>query len=1180
MSRPRQIAIIIAIIMVTGLLLTTFALPVIVRSQLEKRVSSATDRQCSVGGVSINPLNWSVQVRGVKLSEKNSNALFVSFSSVKLRVSPTSLWRLAPVVAELKVTSPYLHLERTAANSYNFSDILTQKSTEKRDKPASFSLNNIIVENGRIAFDDNALSRPTQHRIAQLSLQIPFISNISYLADRYIDPKLSADINGAHFAFNGKLKPFTRGLEATLEINLQAVNIPYYAAYFPSELPVKFRKGRLSTALTISHLLSQDDKPDIKISGLADIKDLEIRDRSGEELLSLAEVTADIRQLALLTRRYELDSLAIAAPHLYLHGDKDGSWNLSRLSRKKTAAAETAESPAAASKKVTAAVYLQSLRLTDGAVTLRDERPQGGNSAEFRQVTFNVDNFTTQGERPASYSLSLTSARNEAATATGNIAMEPFAVSARIALTDIVHEVYYPYMLHILTDPVRGRFDCRGDLAYSAAKGLTLEQVMLRLKGTKVPFGRFDDARLPLIVAEGGSLNLQERTVSFAKVAATGGTVTLSRDNTGKLSTSLLLREKPPTALAAPRKEEGKPFSWRIGKVALNGLRLSFTDGTRADKPRFDFNNINGALSSITGPKLSEMPVELRFAYGAKGSVTATGRIKGLPTGFKGALVVRNFPFADFGAYLPEEIKIALIDGKLDTKLSLDLTVQKSKLAGSFHGEGEVRDFYSVDGDEEEDLLKWESLLLGKFSGTIEPFSLQMAGLSLNNYYARVIVNKNGRINFQDIYRPAAREPALAAATPAVSSAVTAEPPQKKNIRIDTVTLSEGAIDFSDYHLNRDFSTTMLNLGGKINGLSSETGSAADVDLRGNLENHSPLKISGRINPLADDLLLDMQIAFSEIELTPLTPYSGTYLGYAIDKGKLSLALKYKIEQKKLTAENKVFIDQFTFGEKIESARATSLPVRLGIALLKDRNGEIHLDLPLSGRTDSPEFSIWGLVGQVLKNLLIKAATSPLALLQASFGGGADFSSILFAPGVSRITSSEEEKLISLAKALTDRPGIRLEVTGFADRERDPEGVRNELLLKKMKSEKFLALAKEKRESGGLSPDLMEIPLSEYSKWLKAVYEKEKFPRPRTIIGTLKALPDEEMKKLILANTTVGEQQLRNLARERAVTVMNFLLWKGKLSADRFFEKSGDPFAPPANDSRAGGRVEFGVVAN
>ncbi|MBP1729107.1 MAG: repeat protein, partial [Deltaproteobacteria bacterium] len=1085
MSRRRKIAVAVAIVMVTGLLFTAFVLPLIVRGQLEQQIGSATDRQCTVNGVAINPLNWSAEVRGLKLSEKNSKALFVSFSSVKLRVSPTSLWRLAPVVAELKVTSPYLHLERTAANSYNFSDILAKNSSKKSDKPASFSLNNIVVENGRVAFDDNALSRPAKHTVEQLSLQIPFISNISYFADKYVDPKLSANVNGAHFDFAGKMKPFEKGLEASLSINLQGINIPYYAPYFPQELPVQIRKGILSTALNISHRLIQGGKPDITITGLAGVKELDIQEKSGAALFSLAAVNIDIKRLALLTRSYEITSLSIAGPHLYLHGDKDGIWNLSRLARKESAAPATAEPPAVDSKTAKAAVYLQTLRLTDGRVTLQDDRPPGGNAAEFREVTLNLDNFATQGELPAAYTLSLKSGRNETAAASGSIVMEPLAVSARIALTDIVHEAYYPYLLHILAAPVRGRIDCRGDLAYSAATGLTLDQVMLRLKEVKAPFGKVDGANLPLIVAEGGSLNVHDRTLAFAKVTSTGGTVNLSRDPAGRLSTNLLLREKSPAA-ETPRKEAGKPFSWKIGSAAVKGLKLAFTDGTREDSPRFEFG-INAGLTGITGPKLAAMPLNLRVTYGAKGALTARGRLKASPLGFNGELAISSFPFVDFDAYLPAGVNITLLDGKLDTKLSLDLAMQEKKLTGSFRGEGGIRDFYSVDAEEEEDLLKWESLHFDKFSGTVDPFTLQMNGLSLNNYYARVIVNKNGRINFQDIYRPAVK--AQSAADPAARTEAT--PPARK-IQIDAITFSDGTLDFSDYHLNRNFSTTMLNLGGRVSGLSSADGSAADVDLRGNLENHSPLKIAGRINPLASNLFLDMQIVFSDIELSPLTPYSGTYLGYAIDKGKLSLTLKYKVEQKKLTAENKVFIDQFTFGEAVESPKATSLPVRLAVALLKDRNGEIHLDLPLSGRTDAPEFSVWGLIGQVLKNLLVKAATAPLALLQASFGGGADFSAIAFASGSSRLSAGEEEKLRSLAKALTERPGIRLEVAGFADRERDPEGFRSELLLKKMKSEKFLSLAKEKRESAGLSHDAVEIPVAEQSKWLKAVYEKEK----------------------------------------------------------------------------------------
>jgi uncharacterized protein involved in outer membrane biogenesis len=1174
MPLRRKIIITTAAALLFGLIFTAFILPIIVRNQLEKQINIATDRSCKVEKVYINPLNWSAEVVGVKLSEKKSGAAFVSFSSLRLSVSPASIWRMAPVVSGLKITSPYVHLQRTAPNSYNFTDILEKHPKKKSAEPARFSLNNILVENGRVVFDDDALSEPQRQNIEQLALQIPFISNISYFADKYVDPKLSAVVNGAPLSFAGKLKPFEKGLEATLDINLKGVNIPYYAAYFPEKLPVKILKGELSAGLRINHQLIQKGKPDINISGVLNLQNLAVAEHSGAHLLSLKSINIDIARIGLLNKRYEFAKMLLEAPELSLSGDRNGVWNLSRLKSR-----EVSEDPdkknGQGEKSSAPDIIITSLQLIDGVVNLKDERPPGGSSVNLKNISFSLNNFASKGDVPAAYTFSLVTGRKEKASASGNISMEPLALSSRINLSDIVLEAAYPYLATTLNDPVRGRAEFSGDLAFSADKGLTVEQAMLRVKDVKIPFGKSDGVSIPLLAAEGGSLKLKEKTLSLEKVTVSGGKVNVSRDAGGKLSTSLLLkaRENVSKPRPAAAKQE-KPFSWKIGRISINGVNASFLDASKEEQPKFELKRIKAEISSVKGPQLSEMPVSIAANIGAKGSVSIGGKLTPAPFRFKGDLNCSRFPFVDFEPYLPEGVNIALIDGKLDTRLSLDLSLKDGKPYGSFHGDGGVRDFYSVDAEEENDFLKWDSLLFESFNGTFEPFTLSMSGLSLNHYYARVIVNRNGRINLQDIYKPQKKQ------EPVPADSTGQQPPVKnRNIRIDTITLSDGILDFSDHHLNREFSTTMLNMGGRVSGLNSDVGSTADIDLRGNLENHSPLKISGRINPLANDLFLDMQINFSDIELSPLTPYSGTYLGYVIDKGKLSLAMNYKVEKKSLTAENKVFIDQFTFGDKVESGKATSLPVRLAVALLKDKNGEIHIDLPLSGRTDSPKFSIWGLVGQVLKNLLVKAATSPLALLTAGFGGGADFSSISFASGSSRLTSAEEVKLRTLAKALTERPGIRLEIMGFADRERDPEGYRVEMLHRKMKSEKILSLAKEKGESVGVKHDEVDILSTEESKWLKAVYEKEKFPKPRTVIGTLKSMPDSEMKKLILANTAVTEQQLRGLARERALSVMNFLLNDGKLPQERLFEKSSDPFAISDKGGAVGGRVEFGVVA-
>lgn len=1178
MLRYRKIifALLVSIFLYLGFSL--FLLPLIVRNQLEEKIASTVDRNCSVAKVSINPVLLSAEVVGFKVREKKSEAVFCSFSSMKLRVSPSSLWRLAPVVSELQVTSPYVHIQRDDANSYNFTDIIARQKNSKKEGKTEFSLNNIVVVNGRVEFDDNGAVTPKKHKAERIALKIPFISNISYFADEYVDPELVAVVNGAPLRFNGKLKPFDNGLQASLDVNLHDVNMPYYAAYLPEKLPVKVLEGQLSAGIKINHHLVQKGKPDINLSGALSLNNVVISEHSGKPLLSLKELSGEIAGITLLKRSFELRSIKVINPRLTVTRDSKGTWNLLRLNTG-PAAQPVIERTGEPQQDLVPEVLLKEVLLTGGMVSFKDDLPAGGYKTDINDISLAMNNVTTRGELPAAYTISLNTGRREMCAAAGNISLEPFTISSRVNLSGIVLDDLYPYLEAFVTSPVRGVSDFSGDLAFSRGQGVTLENAMLRIKGLQSLFGKGDGVSVPLLHAEGGALNLKERKATVRTIVLSGGRVDLSRDEYGVISTPLEKKAEPVQTGAMPVKAEDKRFSMFVGKVSWNGIVASFRDHMK-DSPRFEVGNINAEVSAVNWPVYTEMPVRFSAEYG-KGRLAVAGRFNPVPFHFKGGITSSNLPFADFDIYLPKNtdsagnlqsgFNLQLLDGKLDAKLSLDLMIKDGKPAGIFNGEGAIRDFYAIDADDE-DLLKWESLVIEPFKGEIAPISLSMTGISLNNYYSRIRINKNGRINLQDIYLPAGKQESVN-----TISVVPGQSDGRKAIRIEKASLSGGVIDFSDYHLNRDFATTMFKMGGRISGLDTVPSSTADIDLRGNLENHSPLRISGRINPLAKELFLDMQIDFKEIDLSPMTPYSGTYLGYVIDKGKLSLTMKYKVENRNLSAENKVFIDQFTFGESVKSNKATSLPVRLAVALLKDKNGEIHLDLPLSGKTDAPEFSVWRLVGQVLKNLLVKAATSPLTLLTSGFDPGTDFSSVMFRPGSSYLTTAAEDKLRLLAKALNEKPGVTLDVAGFADRERDPEGYRVETLIKKMRSEKNLALAKIKREPVSHHEETGEIPADEQPKWLKAVYEKERFPRPRTVIGTLKDLPDEEMKKLILANIQVTDQQLRSLARERALVVSDFLRNEGKVSGDRIFEKSADPFTLSEKDRTSSARVELVV---
>jgi hypothetical protein len=322
------------------------------------------------------------------------------------------------------------------------------------------------------------------------------------------------------------------------------------------------------------------------------------------------------------------------------------------------------------------------------------------------------------------------------------------------------------------------------------------------------------------------------------------------------------------------------------------------------------------------------------------------------------------------------------------------------------------------------------------------PTSVAIREISLTDFYSRIIVQPNGTMNVQGIIAKedagldnAASEPPAADVPPAPAPADNASQAPEVPVRIDTVTFQGGKVNFSDQYIKPNYSASLVEIGGRVSGLSSEEDRLADVDLRGKLENSSPLEIVGKINPLAKDLYLDLNVDFRDMDLSPVSPYAGRYAGYGIEKGKLTLNLKYHIEKRKLESVNKVFLDQFTFGGPVESPRATKLPVKLAVALLKDRKGEIHLDLPVTGSLDDPKFSIWGVVWKIIGNLLVKAATSPFALLGAVFGGGEQLSYLEFDAAHFDIPAAAEGKLVSLAK-----PGTEARDRGARGRGEGPGG--------------------------------------------------------------------------------------------------------------------------------------------
>lgn len=361
-----------------------------------------------------------------------------------------------------------------------------------------------------------------------------------------------------------------------------------------------------------------------------------------------------------------------------------------------------------------------------------------------------------------------------------------------------------------------------------------------------------------------------------------------------------------------------------------------------------------------------------------------------------------------------------------------------------FAGEMSLTNLATTDQVLFKEFVKWDELKVSGIDFDLQPNQLQVQEVKWRGLQTSVIIGPDQRPNLKTILPEKATNGLAAAPGPAATAApaaptATAAPTQASEfpIQLGALVLENVSFHFIDESIEPHGGFDVQELNGTVKGLSSEAQSTATVDLHGKVDAVSQFAVSGKVKPLAKDLQLDLGVAFTNTDLTAFSTYLEKYAGHPLNKGKLTMELHYDINQKQIKAENKFLINHFTLGPRNDSTNATHLPVKLAVALLKDRNGQINLDVPLSGKTDDPQFKIAPVVFKVIVNLIEKAATSPFSLLGALVGGGEELSFVEFEPGRADIPDAEAQKLEKLVKALYERPALNLEITGSFERDKD-----------------------------------------------------------------------------------------------------------------------------------------------
>ncbi len=660
---------------------------------------------------------------------------------------------------------------------------------------------------------------------------------------------------------------------------------------------------------------------------------------------------------------------------------------------------------------------------------------------------------------------------------------------------------------------------------------------------------------IPDFKVSGITMDLLKKNVAISKVSAADAQFKAWLNSEGVINYQTLFssnteQEKKSAQKPSPPEKNEKPWTISLAQLEINDFAFNFTDRSLASTPAIiDLTSINLSATDLSNKPNAKLPFKLGIKVNNAGSLNIDGTVVSAPFSSDMKINADNIALKDFQPYLNAVARLDLISGLFNLDANISMLQEENKPFGlKFTGDSHINEFVTRDQVSSKDFLKWNLLEIKKIDVDLAANSYLIDSINIDKLYSRVLIRKNKKINVTDILvKKDKKEPVEKEQSISIEEV-------KPTFKIAHFTLTNGISDFTDRSLILPFSAHISQLKGTIKGISSEQNAVIKVKLDGKVSNLAPVHIRGTISPNQGDS--DISLDFKSMPMPLMTPYMAEFAGRKIEKGNMSLNLKYNIQNKKLSATNNLLIDQLVLGDTVENPKAVSLRLDLAIALLSDADGKIKLDMPITGSLDDPQFSVSGLIFDTLVNVLTKIISSPFNAVASLIGSEEDISTITFLPGESTLDDKQKEKLGSLATALEKRPALKLEIKGAAFKKEDWPHLQAEALDKKLLKIRAEELSKESGKT--VMPEHLKYSKEENQRILADLFIKE-FPTQadRSLFGTPRLIDSEKdfyevaqskMAALIKPNT----QRLEKLAVARAQAISKHLSTQ-KIAIDRVY---------------------------
>jgi hypothetical protein len=941
----------------------------------------------------------------------------------------------------------------------------------------------------------------------------------------------------------------------------------------------------------------------------------------GEILLGFERLFIDFELSSIWHRAFSFVNIDITSPYVSARVAQDGSLNLLQLRPKSPPTPAPAEKSAPLP-----ALRIGSFKVSQGSVAYEDRSRPDVFTARLEPVNFELREFTTGaeggkftftgssklGERIEWHGhLSVQPIESDGEFRVDGLLVHTLWGYLQDRLNFVANsgtiDLAATYKFSAGNGPavggaaVGGPANLQIDLSKAAVSGLTI-----RPKDSET-----DWITVPALTATGTSVDLAKRQAHTDLVSATGiklltwlepdGSFNLMKLAAAPTHAEAADAQPPPGAPgasgppgppsapgAAPTvpgpapapADASPPWRFDVLKIDLRDASLSAEDRTTHPAVKVELAPFALQVTGVSQDLSKPVGVALDTRFNEKGSLTVNGEVTPQPVMANLSLKLGGIELAALQPYIAQRSSMTLLSGTLGGEGKLHYGAQKNLPALQFSGNINVEKVHTVDNALHDDFVNWDRVDILGLNYSQGPDRLDIEQIVARKPYARVIIESDASMNVKRVLAApgtVAAEPAAQPAAPTSSPAEASKKPaaartapapaaapaaQTKPMSIKKVVVQAGQANFTDLSVQPNFSSGIQALEGTVLGLSSKPKSRAKVDLRGSVDAYSPVSITGELNVLGPQLYTDITMSFRNMDLAIFNPYSGKFAGYNISKGKLSTEFHYKVDGRKLDAQHHIVVEQLEFGAKTESKDAVSLPIKLAVALLKDRNGVINLDLPVTGSLDDPQFRLAPIIWKVFVNILEKAVTAPFALLGALFGGGPDIQFIEFQPGASTLDGPAEDKVKSVVKALIERPQLKIEVPIAVV----PDLDRPALVAAKFNAEVSAAQTskgapKQTAAATGAPPSFDQLDPATQLELLTRLYVKDIGAEPKfpDAVTSLKSKPEitaakiEFLGKAIREHIQIGESELTTLGQERALALQKALLADPQVAPERIF---------------------------